>query len=492
MRASLVICCTVFLFALSGRLGAQPLPTWEATPAWQGLFHPWQETELQLSIRPEQSATAKLFITNTAIDKHLDLQLTAGVSHELSIPVRLSNNNSISLELSLPGQTPQKKSVWFHRAVNYDRIVAIAAADANPPEISNTQLLKTSAGMLPHHGQAYRMIDTLVLDQASLAALSNNQLQALEEYLSGCGDLITIAMPDEIATALKQNAACHGDNIKAIQSADLLTESLKTSSPYPAKMVQTPQQLQRLARQALPDNRILTSITFFFVLYFSALLLTRYLNRRAEALIAVSGAASLLATFAWSGNNPQTDAYTWLEMNSGANSARYSLLLRQLGNGLGETQITLPAFLHDPLPLDSDTLATKIHLDMPNTLKMPTALLNHAQLYFEGRMHHNIPASLLNRNGKAQIINHGATAIENAFLLWEGKLIALPTIEAHGGWSDDATSNIFTTTAPPPDLAQLLDLQRANNAHALLIKLPDLMGATIPAQSQHGWLIIHA
>jgi hypothetical protein len=341
------------------------------------------------------------------------------------------------------------------------------------------------------------MIDTLVMDAATLSALSSRQLHALENFLSGCGQLIAIAMPQEVVAALTENAGCDGKNIKKIQDHNQFANAISDFGKQ-SNLPSNQDKFHELSRDAIPNNRMLATVTSFFILYLLALLVTRFLSRRPEAVIGVSVASSLLAAIAWSGNTPQISTFTWVEQESGEKSARYSMLFQHIGNGLGQTSIPTPAYLYDPVPLNNQNIAqVPMHLDIRENrepaLVMPTALLRQNEFYFDGTIQHDNRISLLNKNGVAQIVNHGDKAIKNAFLLWEGEVINLPVIKPQASWSKSMAREVTHTTDAPAKIIRLLDRHDASYKHALFIEQPpNLMGTMMQGKSQLGWLIIHA
>ena len=496
MRTYLAVLCSILLFALPGHVSAQPLPTLEVIPAWQGLFRPHKNTELQIRIRPQQSSPATLFISGSSINKQIQLQLTAGIIKELVIPIRLTNKNIITLRLESPDQAPTKKTVWFDLSADGDRVIAMTVGQ--PTTLTDISQLNISAKMLPHHSQAYEMIDTLVIDATTLSAISIEQLQALENFIFSCGQLIAVAMPQQVVAALTENSGCHGNSIKVINDYSQIGININDLfSAETAGIRGEPENFRPLARDALLHNRLLGTVIGFFLLYLLALLMTRILTRRAEALIGVSITASLLAALAWSGNNPEVSTYTWLELDSGENTARYSMLFQQIGNGLGQASITIPTYLYDPVTLNSNNAAfTPIHMDIHENssaeLVLPTALLNRTELYFDGKIQYDNRISLINRDGSPQVINHSDRVIENAFLLWQDEVINLPLIQPKASWSN-AMAGDTSHADVPIDISRMLDRYGANYKHALFIQQsPHFMRTVTQDKSQLGWLIIHA
>ena len=495
MRTCLIALSTAFLFALSCQADAQTLPSLEIIPAWQGLFHFDKNTELKILIHPGQNGPALLTITGGSINKQLQLQLLAGNSKELFIPLRLTDNNAIKILFERPGLPGKEKTVWFDLASNNNKVVALAIDHPPAIDTDDTLILNSNAGMLPRHSQAYDMIDALVIDAATLSSLNDSQLKALESFLSVCGQLITVNMPKEVLAALIKNAGCHGNKITVVDNYNQIRYALTNLSRQMPGIQTDQEKFKQLARGSFPKNRIIETIIVFFIFYLLALLLTRLLTRRAEAMLAVSVAGSLLTGLAWSGSDPEINTFTWIEQNSGEASARYAMFFQHIGNGPGQTRITSPAKLQDPVTINSNTLIPTLFTSKENgvtELVLPTALLNQTELYFNGSIPYDSRISLLNNNGIAQVINHGSQAVENAFLLWEEKIIKLPAIQAQTAWSNTALQS-KNLPAAVAEISPMLDLSGPNYRHALIIKqAPRLLDTVAQDKPQPGWQVIHA
>ena len=289
----------------------------DLVPAWEGMARPGAVTELEIRLNGGRAGDYVLELSGGEAPLRITASTGPGGAATLWVPYRAAADPFVGVTAYRDGQAVGRAEKRIHHVISGSRVVAVSLADRSRASKMNIALpksvvLNASPMALPRTPQAYDAIDLLVLDAASLSALDDVRLSALQGYLGGCGKLIVEWLPDNGVQRLRSLSGCGGRFIGVFDDEAPLT--LGALRLLEAPTAPLPRAFE-LARARNPDvtNDIYLPIVVFLCVYLLIMLGIALTTRKALPLLLVPVLAAALAVFAWRERPPRSELIIWSE-----------------------------------------------------------------------------------------------------------------------------------------------------------------------------------
>ncbi len=445
----------------------------EVIPAWNARFQPARPTEIRVRLVPESGGilTVEVRQQGTASVRRTVPVTSLGVL-ELRLPVR-PVAPELRLVVGLDERPLADLPVPLAALPSGRPVAAVAAAPEVRLPLSELSNVHVAAADLPHHADAYRTVDLLVVDGPTLAVLEPPQLDALEQHVRLCGRLLLIGMSEAERAPVDGVAGCGGRFVSAVAApenaahaaARLLADGPR-ALPAPARLI-----------PLLDDDPSGASIRALTPVVLYLLILVALLARRAAPLplllLPVGAAATLFASSGpgWGGAEPSRRWASWAEGAAGEPVTRQASLLRVRGNGIGQIQVPLPEHLPMPESLERGAAPPRIRYDGDaRSLELDGRLLRTHDVGFTGSAALAAALRLALADGVPRVENVAAARSQPALLAWQDRKYPVPSLESGQTWlPSDRAAVPWGATA-----AERLFRERAlTSAAALLIGAPN-------------------
>ena len=487
-------------FLLLASLLAAPLARADLSvdpkPAWAGYARHGAVTEVAvrlLAARPgrvEVSVRSDRSAATTAVD------LVAARVQYAYLPVRIGEDPRLAIEVRAADGPAQRQALEL-RPLAVGAAVAIAtrgvdaAPDVLPPAPgagTATHGFRVDPASLPRHPQAYEWVDTLVLDEAALAALDDRQREALAGYLASCGRLVLSQGSPATLRTLREEAGCGGSRVasgRVPPGAEVSAEGL-AEDRLPARLQR---EIEALAAGEVDPGRA-SELAVYFGAYGIVLALAAWLAPRPVWLLATPVATALVGIAVWSQAAPTSQVLSWAEHNTGERAARFVAVLRVAGHGPGRHSVRVPPTFGLPLPTSAGaSVAVEQDASQAGTvaLALDTQLLSEHAFLVGGTFAANPPLALTLTPAGPEVTNRGLGHSAPAVLAWQGGRHDVPALAPSERWRPSAPGSAWRATAAEQTLRG-----RSLREGALLL-LPYTLGeAGLIARGvpTRGWLVV--
>jgi hypothetical protein len=454
----------------------------EIVPSWQGWSRPGRTTEVELRL----AGTGDAIVTIGAGGQRITTTVSLDASHPARLRVPVPAASVVTVDAA-PATGPAVREL-VALSLAEAPLLAWVGAGVGTRVPAGFQRLALDPAALPGTVAGYGSIDTLVIDAAALAALDDDQWNALLGYVASCGRTVLVGAATEAARLFASAAGCSGRAIGFAADSDaavtLLDELLRQGLPEPVDA----RSLGVLADTDLaPWHRVVGTLAAC-----AALLLLGAVFLPALAIhVALAGAAAIGA--AWFVQSRPADAQLviWAEAGPGDRLARYQALQQTSLVRRGDAAVTLPAELATPhacRDLPGATWHWSARERRYESLAVASRLFGRVPVCFAG--HFPVARTVQWRDVDAASIavrNSGPSSWPAGTLAWRRELLPLPAVAP--GEEFVATS----AAAPRPrTAAERQALARtAPDAAAMLWPLDARLVKQAPERSQ-AWLLVTA
>lgn len=454
----------------------------EVVPAWQGWSRPGRTTEVELRLAGTGDVIVALAASGQRITTHVALD--AGHPARLRVPVPAAA--VVTVDAAPPTGSPLHEQVPLSLAEA--PLLAWVVADVGARVPAGLQRLPLDPADLPGTVAGYGSIDALVIDAAALAALDDDQWNALLGHVAACGRTVLVGAAPEAARLFASAAGCSrraiGFAADGAAAATLLDELLRRGLPDPVDA----RSLAMLADADLASwHRVVGTLAACAAL----LLLGAVFLPSLAVHVALSGAAAIGA--AWFVQSRPADAQLviWAEAGPGDRLARYQALQQTSLVRRGDAVVTLPAELATPHACREFSGATwhwSASERRYESLAVASQLFGRLPICFAG--HFPVARAAQWRDVDAASIavrNSGPSSWPAGTLAWRRELLPLPAVAP--GAEFVATS--AATTQPRTAAERQAHARTAPDAAAILWPLDVSLVKQAPARSQ-AWLLATA
>jgi hypothetical protein len=466
----------------------------DLVPAWEGVARPGAVTELEIRLNAGRAGDYVLELSGGEAPLRVTASTGPGGAATLWVPYRAAADPFVGVTAYRDGQPVGRAEQRIHHVISGSQVVAVSLVDrsrASKMDIAlpKSVVLNASPNSLPRTPQAYDAIDLLVLDAASLSALDDVRLSALQGYLGGCGKLIVERLPDNGVQRLRSLSGCGGRFIGIFDDAAPLT--LGALRLLEAPTAPLPRAVE-LARARNPDlsNDIYLPIVVFLCVYLLIMPGTALTTRKALPLLLVPVLAAALAVFAWRERPPRSELIIWSESGGQNAATRYAALLSVIGAGPATATLGFPpGVIPRNIPADDvRQVRTAEDAVAGAGVEIHTRLLSRTDLYFQGAYWVSPPVAVSLVEGKPAVRNLTASTLNGVVLSWKARRVKVPALAAGEGWryadtADDAE----------PRLEGLLEERGRADGPAVLLPFESPVARQFAGDlSTQSWLLVRS
>jgi len=468
--------------ALSAAPAAGAAPQVELTPAWAGWSRPGRVTEVGVRVRADAATSGTLEIVAGPQSVRTPVNLAAGETLRLEVPVVSTAILEIFLEVEGAPRARREHAL----ALSESPLLGAGLASGQAARLEGFHTVALVPADLPRSAAAYASVDALVLDAATLRALDPPQLGALIGHAAACGR-IALVSPDPGAWRVLEGAA--GCGARMLVNGESVAEALarlQGSLAVPAASAPSAADLAALLRpDATAWPRIVAVLATFFGI--AALAITFTASPIVLLLVPVLASVVLVALLhAW---EPRPRLVVWAEAEPSARVAQYQAWQSTSGTVRGLLEVPVLAGLGPPRSCDPQR-RVRIALDadrgQPVHAGFDSRLFEPVALCYSGNFPVMRAVSITPlEGGRLEVRNAGTLAWPAGLLAVGGTVQDLPALDPGAS----ATLHV-DRGRPPPDAAARAALARTPyGGYALLWPLQLDTVPDAPADAS-AWLLV--
>ncbi|NOX68274.1 MAG: hypothetical protein GXP15_03735 [Gammaproteobacteria bacterium] len=413
----------------------------------------------------------------------VDLELQPNQPRDTWLPVYIESSASpLSLSATLNQSSRQEV------ALQYSPRSLPRFALLGPQAIQRLSHLPDTEAMiaadLPHLSETYQQISALAIDSRAMAALDENQLRSLLEYVGTCGRVLLIDASAAIARAFVNRAACEGRFLGLLANNDnaehtFLSLIAQTDAPLPSE-----RNLAGLLSGSSIEALYGTRLALFLGAYLVVLIVLLSRSQSRFAAPGFSLVAAFLVWVAWPAATSR-DFVAWAEIASTEQVARYRSIERYSATRRETVMLSAHSFDGYTRKISGENYS----LDWSAESGQRRIAWNATPFQSLDRITHgSFPVNTtlrLNQDADtASVCNTGVSSTTPMYLHWQGDLYAIPPLAAGMAWS----SMNQVPLGPDADSRPELRLFLARSApHPLTV----LQSLSIPhaGKNEHAWLL---
>lgn len=475
----------VLALALCGIAEAAAQPRVELTlaPAWDGWSRPGRVTEVDVRLRTDTAARGTLQIVSGRETVRAPLELQAGRTLRLHVPVDATDRMDLSLRLADTAPTLRVVRI----AQSESPLLGLGIASGDSARLDGFHSIALGPDDLPRNAAAYSSVDALILDTPTLAALDQQQLGALLAYTAACGHLALVS-PDPGAWRVLEGAAgCSGGML--ISAASLAEAAARLQASLAEPPAAPAVSMAGLGDLAQPDLWLWHRVLMILAVYLGTAALAVTFSASARVFLLVPLLATACAWGALRVAEPVSHLVVWAESGPSARTAQYQAWQRSTGGMGGTVRVPVLAQLGSARSCDRNR-AVRFELDAtrgrPVLAEFDTRLFQALSLCYSGNFPVMRDVSVAVRPGDAlDIRNAGSLTWPAGTLAANGLVYTVPAL----GPGETATLRA-AAGQPPPDAAARAALSRTPyDGYAALWPLELGSVADAPADSA-AWLLV--
>jgi hypothetical protein len=447
-------------------------PGLEAIPAWGGWSRPGRTSELDIRVASERRESASITVRSASSTIRATVDLAPGQVVRLAVPVGAEESITIAAERA--GRKGAATDVRF--SLSESPLLAWVAKTPPPATVAGFHAVAIAPAQMPAGSAAYSSIDALVIERDVLASMSQVQLAGLLSYLAGCGPTVLVSAAAEDEALLRSAVGCGERKFAVVRTAAEAGERL---AGLVAQAVDLAPEASSLAAAFPPDLTEWHRVAAILAVCAAAVVVLGILTSSLAAAVTLS---ALLAggTVALMQTRPVEPRLTvWAESDSGERVARYRALHRATITRRGGVDVPVLGELARP------QACGRVR---PTEWRWDPATGGFVTASFAGRLF--APAALCyagefpvaraavaseSEDGRLALTNSGASGWPNGRLMWNGRLVAVPALDAGERIDVDLANGlpasggaealaIVRSTADRPSLLWPLDLSRVADA----------------------------
>jgi hypothetical protein len=454
----------------------------EVVPSWQGWSRPGRTTEVELRL----AGTGDVSVTIGAGGQRITstVSIDAGHPARLRVPVPAASVVTVDAAPATGPAVREQVALSLAEAP----LLAWVGAEVGARGPVGFQRLPLDSAALPGTVAGYGSIDALVIDAAALAALDDDQWNALLGHVASCGRTVLVGAATEAARLFASATGCSGRAIGFAADGDAaatrLDELLHQSLPEPVDA----RSLASMADADLaPWHRVVGTLAAC-----AALLLLGAVFLPALAVqVALAVAAAIGASWFVQSRPADAQLVIWAEAGPGDRLARYQALQQTSLVQRGDVAVTLPAELATPRAcrdLPDATWHWSTSERRFESLTVASRLFGRVPVCFAG--HFPVARAAQSRDLDAVSItvrNSGPSSWPAGTLAWRRLLLPLPAVAP----GEEFVATRAATTQPPTAAGRLALARTAPDAATMLWPLDVGLVKQAPERSQ-AWLLVTA
>lgn len=454
----------------------------EVVPAWAGWSRPGRTTEVELRLAGAGSVTVTIAASEQRIETNVPL--TAGQPARLRVPVPAASLLSVDAAPTTGALLHEQVPLSLAEAP----LLAWVVADTGAHVPAGLQRVPLDPVALPGTAGGYSSIDALVIDAAALAALDDDQWNALLGHVASCGRTVLVGAAAETAQLFASAAGCSGRAFGLASDGEAAAARLDALL---RRVLPEPIDARSLATMADADLAAWHLVVGTLAAGAALLLLAAIFLPSLAMHVALAAAAAIGA--AWFVQSRPADAQLviWAEAGPGDRLARYQALQQTSLVRRGDAVVTLPAELATPHACRARPRATwnwSASERRYESLAVASRLFGRVPVCFAG--HFPVARTAEWRDVDAASIavrNSGPSSWPAGILAWRRELQPLPAVAPGAEFvAARAASSRPSTAAERQALART-----APDDAAILWPLDVSLVKQAPARSQ-AWLLVAA
>ena len=455
----------------------------EATVAFGGHIGSSEFTELRVRAVSPNGGTVNLETVGSSPEVSFSLELTRGEAAEISVPLRIDFSKPPAVLQARRNQAnPQIIPLNYIQHSTPRSVLVGSLATQLLLQAPDTE--SVSGETMPRFPAAYGQLTSLAIDGTTLAALDDEQLRSLLDYVGVCGRVMLIDVSGLVEQVFVNRAACDGRFLRIVDSAGDVEGKFLELIEQHVPALPSDKQMNRLLEESFRVSFDLTTLGIFWVGYLIVFVGLISQVRTRVAAYGFSIVGTMLVLVIWP--SATTSAYVaWAETSSTGRVARYSGLERHSASRQGTYALPVDSHGNHPEKIAGDTYSLRwtANNDQRN-LVWHASPFEQIDKLTRGSFAVDpiLRASITDNN--ASVCNRGSDVSPTTFLHWHGSIFAIPPLSPGSTWSSFNQTALDADAMKLPELQLLLD-RSLSDRMTLLQLLPSSVGK----KNERAWLL---
>jgi hypothetical protein len=459
-------------------------PELEAIPAWGGWSRPGRTSELDIRVASERREPASITVRSASGTIRSTVDLAPGQVIRLAVPVGAEESITVAAERA--GRKGAATDVRF--SLSESPLLAWVARSPPPATVAGFHSVAIAPAQMPAGSAAYSSIDALVIERDVLASMTQAQLAGLLSYLAGCGPTVLVSAAAGDEALLRSAVGCGERKFAVVRTTAEAGERL---AGLVAQAVDLAPEASSLAAAFPPDLTEWHRVAAILAVCAAAVVILGILTSSLAAAVALS---ALLAggTVALMQTRPVEPRLTvWAESDSGERVARYRALHRATITRRGRVEV--PVLVELARPQACGRVRPVEWRWDPATGGFVTAsfagrLFAPAALCYAGEFPvARAAVASASEDGRLALTNSGASGWPDGRLTWNGRLTAVPALDAGERIEIDLANGL-----PASGGAEALAMLRTPVDRPSLLWPLDLSRVAEAPSGTQAWLLLRA
>ena len=403
-------------------------------------------------------------------DVRLNLELLPNQATEAWLPLQINSRaNSVSLgarlnqfdDTTIP-LNPMRRSIRPFALIG-SRASQLLAHVPNTISISSTAL--------PHIPEAYSQVSALAVDRQAMAALDEDQLRSLLDYVGTCGRLLLIDVSDAVGQVFANRATCERQYLRFADDEESARGAFielieKSDSPLPSN-----RDLEALLVDSSADAFDLDRIILLWGGYLIILILLLTRTRAPLAALGFCVVSTVLVLMIWPAGTSR-NFVAWAEMASSEKMARYIGVERHAANRRGIHLLSRDSFNGYPIAvIDGDFYLDWSLSGDHQQIAWTATPFEQLDRVTQGSFPVDATVQLDLGSTSAGVCNIGRSATAPMYLHWQGDLYEIPSLDSGARWTNTAGVALSRDLRNRPEL-ELFRARSSEHSIAILQSLP--------------------
>lgn len=455
----------------------------EASLAFGGYVSDQGFSELHVRALSRTGGSLIIDTTGSTPTVKIDLDLLPNEPLDIWLPLKIDFTAlALSLSASLDqSDTQDIKLDYARRSLPRFALLGPRAVQ-RLSHLANTEAI--SATDLPHIPEAYQQISALAVDSEAMAALDEEQLRSLLEYVGSCGRVLLIDASAAVGQAFANRAACEGQFLILLGNEEDAGNAFSLLIEYANFLLPPEQSLERLLGESVIGAFNGTRLVFFLGGYLLILIVLLSKARSRFAAPAFSLVCTVLVLVIWPASISR-NFMAWAEMASTEQVARYVGIERLLAARRRAVTLASDSFdgYTSSITAENHSLRWGLQTDQQEII-WNAAPFQSLQRITYGSFAVNATLHLDSSGDSARICNAGIGSTTLMYLQWQGDIYEIPPLDAGTGWSSIGQAALNPDSGNRPELTLFLE-RSAKHALTVLQSLP------IPnaKKNEQAWLL---
>ena len=455
----------------------------EASLAFGGYVSDEGFSELHIRALSRTGGALVIDTTGTTPTIKIDLDLLPNEPLDIWLPMKI---DFAALPLSLRANLDQSdtqdlKLEYARRSLPRFALLGSRAVQ-RLAHLPDTEAIK--AADLPHIPEAYRQISALAVDSEAMAALDEDQLRSLLEYVGSCGRVLLIDASAAVGQAFANRAACEGQFLILLGNEENAANAFSLLIEQANFLLPPERSLERLLSESSIGAFNGTRMIFFLGGYLLILIVLLGKVRSRFAALAFSIICTVLVLVIWPASISRNFA-AWAEMASTEQVARYMGIERLSAARRSTVMLAGDSFdgYTSSVTAEDHSLRWGLQAEQRRII-WNAAPFQSLQRITYGSFAVNATLYLDSSGDSARICNTGIGSTTLMYLQWQGDIYEIPPLNAGTGWSSIGQVALNSASGNRPELKLFLE-RSANHTLTVLQSLP------IPNEkkNEQAWLL---